>query len=115
MLKIIITIIVIAAIIAACFIIRKLAKNGMGAVKEWLKYAVTLAEKTLGSGTGQLKLRQVYEAFIEKFSFISKIISFDEFSELVDDALEWMRNQLESNSAVATLVNGTETEEETEG
>lgn len=108
-------IIIIAALVivaAAFFVIKKLIDNRESAIREWLKYAVTLAEKALGSGTGQLKLRQVYEAFIEKFSFISKIISFDEFSELVDDALEWMKNQLESNSAVAALVNGTETEEE---
>ena len=33
-------------------------------VKEWLLWAVTEAEKELGSGTGQLKLRQVYDLFL---------------------------------------------------
>ena len=34
-------------------------------VKEWLLWAVVLAEKELGSGTGQLKLRYVYDLFLE--------------------------------------------------
>lgn len=79
----------------------------ISALKEWLKYAVTLAEKELGSGTGQLKLRYVYEMFVSKFTWLAQIIDFDTFSDYVDEALEWMRKQLEENTAVSELVTGT--------
>lgn len=75
-------------------------------IKEWLKWAVTKAEKDLGSGTGQLKLRTVYNLAVEKFPFILNVISFEVFSEWVDDALEWMNEQLETNVNIQNLVNG---------
>lgn len=73
-------------------------------IKEWLLYAVTEAEKALGSGTGQLKLRYVYNMFIDKFPYLSEIISFDMFSGLVDEALENMRYLIETNTAVEKYV-----------
>lgn len=73
-------------------------------VKEWLKYAVVLAEKELGGGTGQLKLRQVYDMFIERFPVFSKFVSFSTFSQWVDLALEFLREQLEKNEAIKNFV-----------
>ncbi len=74
--------------------------------REWLKYAVSLAEKELGSGTGQLKLRLVYELFLSKFPWLGKLVSFEVFSSYVDEALVWLNTQLESNTAVAGYVRG---------
>ena len=37
-------------------------------VREWLLYAVTKAEKELGGGTGQIKLRYVYDMFVTRFN-----------------------------------------------
>lgn len=73
-------------------------------VKEWLKYAVTMAEKELQSGTGQLKLRMVYDMFIEKFPTIAKIVPFEVFSGWVDDALVWLNEQLAKNQNVKNIV-----------
>ncbi len=73
-------------------------------VREWLLYAVTEAEAALGGGTGQLKLRYVYNLFATKFPWLVKMVSFETFSGLVDDALDDMRAMLEKNSAVKTLV-----------
>lgn len=73
-------------------------------VKEWLLWAVTQAEKELGGGTGKLKLRQVYDLFIQRFPTVAMAISFDTFSVWVDEALEEMRNLLKSNKAVAEIV-----------
>ena len=73
-------------------------------VKEWLKWAVTIAEKELGSGTGQLKLRQVYNMAVDRFPWIIKLISFETFSHWVDDALQWMNNQLANNVAVSNFI-----------
>lgn len=74
--------------------------------KEWLRYAVAIAEKDLGSGTGQLKLRKVYDMAISKFSWIATIYSFEQFSELVDTALEWMEEQLAENKNIEKIVKG---------
>ena len=73
-------------------------------VREWLRWAVTIAERDLGSGTGQIKLRQVYDMFIQRFPVFSKFISFATFSALVDEALEFLREQLEKNSQIKDLV-----------
>lgn len=73
-------------------------------VKEWLLYAVIAAEKELGSGTGQIKLRYVYDMFVAKFKWTSKILSFSTFSALVDEALDKMRDLLEDNDKLKHYV-----------
>ena len=73
-------------------------------VKEWLKYAVTIAEKELKSGTGQLKLRQVYDMFLERFPVFSKLVPFSVFSNWVDLALEFLREQLDKNENIKAFV-----------
>ena len=73
-------------------------------VREWLLYATSMAEKELGSGTGQLKLRYVYDMFVVKFPWLAKVITFDAFSDLVDEALESMNSLLDTNKAVANYV-----------
>ena len=85
---------------------QKPSSEQMESVKEWLLFAVTEAEKKLGGGTGQIKLRLVYDMFIEKFPYTSSIISFNTFSVLVDEALEKMKTILESNKAVESYVKG---------
>lgn len=65
-------------------------------VSEWMLYAVTKAEKELGAGTGQIKLRYVYDMFIVRFTWLARVIPFDTFVKIVDDALTRMREQLEN-------------------
>lgn len=55
---------------------------------------------------GRLKLRQVYDLFVTRFPWLAKMISFDMFSGLVDEALEEMRSMLDSNQAVKAFVEG---------
>lgn len=73
-------------------------------VKEWLLYAVIQAEKDLGSGTGQIKLRYVWDMFIKTFPKLTPVISFELFSKLVDEALEQMRHLLETNKDIGAYV-----------
>ena len=80
--------------------------NQKNKVIEWLKWAVAEAEKLLGSGTGQLKLRQVYDWFVEKFPFVAAVVPFRVFSAWVDTALETMREWLGSNKNVAGYIGG---------
>lgn len=74
------------------------------AFREWLLYAVTVAEKQLGSGTGKLKLRYVYDMFLEKFPYIAKFLTFDTFSQYVDEALEKMKELLNTNERIKEYV-----------
>lgn len=77
-------------------------------IKEWLLFAVMQAEKELGSGTGKLKLRQVYDAFLTKFPWAARAITFSLFSLWVDEVLIDMRRLLESNSKLSEYVEGQE-------
>ena len=73
-------------------------------VKEWLLLAVVEAEKKLGGGTGQIKLRYVYDMFIEKFKFLALMITFEQFSIMVDMALDKVRLMLSSNEKLKDYV-----------
>ena len=78
------------------------------AIKAWLVYAVIQAEKDLGGGTGRLKLRQVYDAFVSRFPWAARVVSFDIFALWVDEALIEMRKLLETNDNVKAYVEGDE-------
>ena len=99
-----------AVIGAAVFAVRKFlglpTDQQIENLKEWLKWAVTEAEKELGSGTGQLKLRRVYDLALAKFPWIARLVPFEEFSMWVDEALIWLGKQLESNKAITNMVKG---------
>lgn len=72
--------------------------------KEWLVYAVAEAEKVLGSGTGQLKLRMVYDMAVVRFPIVSKILPFGMFSKLVDAALNVMNDMIANNTSIAEAI-----------
>lgn len=103
----------ILAVVAAVIAVIHFIKGSTADAKEWLVYATSIAEKQFGGGTGVLKLRFVYDMFLTKFPWLAKIISFDRFSKLVDDALETMKANLEKNKAIKEFVNGPEEVEET--
>ncbi len=104
-----VTVGIIALVGAALIGIYQFVKLGRDAqidkVKEWLIFATIEAEKALGAKTGQIKLRYCYDMFVAKFKFVALLITFDEFSELVDEALEKVRNMLESNEKIQEYVN----------
>lgn len=92
------------AIVACIRFFKTGSEEQINKVKEWLLYATTLAEKELGSGTGKLKLRYVYDMFVTKFTWLADIISFERFSELVDDVLVDMNELLKTNTAIKQYV-----------
>lgn len=75
-------------------------------VKEWLLWSCTEAERELGSGTGKLKLRYVYDAFLTKFPLLAKVITFEMLSDLVTDVLVSMREILSTNPSAKNYVYG---------
>lgn len=72
-------------------------------VKNWLVWAVGEAEKQFGGGTGQLKLRSVYNEFVKMFPKLSLIITFSRFSFLVDEALDILAEMLK-NDKIANII-----------
>ena len=72
--------------------------------KNWLVWAVSEAEAVLGSKTGQLKLRYVYDLAVVRFPIMAKVIPFAIFSKLVDAALDVMRDMIENNTSIAEAI-----------
>ena len=83
---------VIAAIVGIVAVITEPKK-----IKEWLVWACSEAESSLGSGTGALKLRVVYDLFIKQFPIASRLIPYSMFQNWTERALlvfkEWLENQ----------------------
>ena len=94
-------VVLIFAIIA---FIKKPRAEQIAKLKEWLLWAVVKAEKEFGRETGVIKLRYVYDLFIVTFPALAKLISFETFSKLVDDALEKMETLLTTNPKIKNLV-----------
>ena len=86
--------IAIVAINAILKFLRLPVESQKEKIKELLLAWVTEAERSLGGGTGPIKLRIVYDKFVSKFPYISKIVSFSKFSQWVDDALDTMEELL---------------------
>lgn len=101
----------VAIIFVTCSIIRFIhmpTAKQIENLMEWLKIAVVEAEKQFQSGTGQLKLRAVYESAVVAFPWIAKYMTFEKFSQLVDIALVWMREQIEQNEKIREYIEGNE-------
>ena len=93
--------------VAAIYVVNFFKKPGseqLAKVKEWLLYAVVQAEKELRGGTGQIKLRYVYDMFVTKFPVVSNFVTFETFSYMVDEALIKMRHLLETNEKIEAYV-----------
>lgn len=90
-------IVLTAAIYAIVKFMRLPTKDQVQIVKECLLNWVVAAEAEFGSGTGKVKLSDVYAKFVSAFPFIKTTISFETFSGWVDEALEQMRGMLEQN------------------
>lgn len=80
--------------------LKKPTEEQLDKVKEWLVFAVADAEKYLGSGTGQMKLRYVYDMFVTKFPAIAVFLSFKQFSKMVDGALDKFNELIKTNNNI---------------
>ena len=74
--------------------------TGKQGIIQALVYMTGRAEKELGSKTGQMKLRLVYNMFVEKYPVLSKIIPFKVFSNWVDIALAQLKNMIQENTNI---------------
>lgn len=73
-------------------------------VKECLLAWVIKAERDLGGGTGEIKLRTVYGWFVTAFPILNNFISFETFSVWVDEALESMHDMLKTNNNLKAVI-----------
>lgn len=73
-------------------------------IKECLLAWVIEAERDLGGGTGEIKLRTVYGWFVTAFPIVKNFVSFETFSVWVDEALDIMREMLEKNKNLKHMV-----------
>lgn len=80
--------------------------NEKRSVQSWLLLAVSEAEKALGGGVGALKLRNVFQQFVELYPRLAKYITFETFSKWVDSALEQMKEMLKNNKKADEYING---------
>lgn len=104
---ILILIVLLLALIFSVYQFVKLGKvKQIENIKQWLIYACLEAEKILGSKTGQVKLRYVYDLFVSKFKFVSYFISFELFSKWVDDSLIEMKDMINNNDSIRKIVEG---------
>ena len=102
---------------AACAVIRFAGlptKKQQEKIKEWLIWACIEVERELQSGTGQLKLREVWNKFcaVPAFTSIAKLITFDMFSGWVKNALLQAKEMLVKNSNLSSYVYGESANEE---
>ena len=101
--------VVIAATVAFVFHVvlnwfSKPTSQQVNDLREWLKFAVAEAEKALGSGTGELKLRMVYDKALAKFPWVKTFITFEVFKGYVDVALDWLEKELSTNESIANYI-----------
>ena len=98
----------IATGVAGTLIVQSFIKLPLSAkmdiVRNWLVWAVTEAEEALGEGTGPAKLRYVYDLMAQRLPWATLIIPFETFKVMVDEALVIMRKMLQTNPAIAAVI-----------
>lgn len=105
-----------AAVAVAYRFLGQPSEKQVAKIKEWLIWACIEAERALQSGTGQLKLREVWNLFcaVPAFGWVARIIAFDTFSGWVKEALATVKRMLVENPRLASYVYGDKAGEEVE-
>ena len=75
-------------------------KEQLQQIQEWLVYAVARAEEVLGSGTGKMKLKYVYDMFVTKFPAFAMFISYEKFVEMTEKALKEFKEMIAENPKI---------------
>ena len=94
-------VIVLLVLIAGLITFIKDKKN----LKNILLYLCTEAEKQYGSETGQIKLAYTWNQACQLFPFLTKFLTFNIFSKMVDKCLVNFRHLVETNDHIAGYVN----------
>ena len=99
---IVVAIAIIAVVSIKTYIfLKKPGKDQLNKIQEWLVWAVAQAEKELGSGTGQMKIKYVYNLFITKFPSIAIFVPYSLFSSMVEKALDEFKDLISNNQRIS--------------
>ena len=79
-------------------------KGEKKSLKDVLLYLCTEAEKIYGNKTGQLKLQYVWSQACKQFKFLTTFLTFEIFSNMVDECLVNLRHLLQTNKKMAEYV-----------
>ena len=90
--------------------LKKPNETQIAKIREWLIWACIEAERSLKSGTGQLKLREVWNLFcaVPAFTWVAKVITFETFSDWVTVALSDVKQMIITNDNLAQYIYGEE-------
>ena len=94
-------------VMAILFIVdfaKKSPKEKLESVKQWAIYACALAQAHLGSGTGQLKMRETYNMFLQTFPTLAQVISFDTYKNTAEMALTELKEMLKTNPNIQNAI-----------
>lgn len=94
----------VMAIIFIIDFIQKSPKEKLESIKQWAIYACALAEAHLGSGTGQLKMRETYDMFLQRFPSLATYISYETYKETAEMALVEFKQMLSSNPNIQEMI-----------
>lgn len=71
-------------------------------------YVCLEAERRYGSKTGQIKLKYAYDWFVSNWPVMSALITFNQFSTMVDIALKEMEHLIRTNMNIFKYVSGSD-------
>lgn len=98
---------VVVAVVATCERFTKLPKEEqIENIKHWLVWLCIEAERELQTGTGQAKLKRVYSVVCTTFTWVVKLITFEEFSKYTDDALLEAKTMIVNSPKLAEWIYG---------
>jgi len=87
------TIVIITGLLVAIF------RNRRGLLVKAALYAVSTAEEAWGSNTGRIKFAEVYSYLHEAFPIITFFFTEAQLTEIIEDALNDMKNILASKAS----------------
>lgn len=96
--------VVIALVLLVVGFIKLPKKVKSERVRKNLLLMVLKAEKSMGEGTGEMKLLDVYNKFTGRYPVLSLFITFDNFKKLVDESLETMKATLNKNERLKEYI-----------
>lgn len=96
--------IIAMAVVTIIDFINKSPKERIETIKQWAVYACALAEAHLGSGTGQMKMRETYDMFLQRFPSLATVITYEKYKEIAEKALLEFKQMLSTNPNIQAMI-----------
>jgi LPS O-antigen subunit length determinant protein (WzzB/FepE family) len=96
--------IIAMAVVTVIDFINKSPKERIETIKQWAVYACAMAEAHLGSGTGQMKMRETYDMFLQRFPSLATVITYEKYKEIAEKALLEFKQMLSTNPSIQEMI-----------